>query len=128
MKIAFRQCYIIGVWLFAIPAVLLCGLFGLGLSAMMPFFMAAPLLVALLLTLPVIDNRPLYRPVLLLGLFLAQVAAAYATVWLLAGIPSAWKRHTGLAVWFVAILLPFIIIALALIGARRDHRARPHPA
>ena len=117
-KIAFPQCYITGVWLLAIPPVLVCSLFG----ALAPHLMAAPPLAALMLTIPVIDDRPQYRPVLLLSLLLLQVGAAAATTALLRGRPTQWERNAGTALWVVAILLPYVIIAVALIGARNDNR------
>jgi hypothetical protein len=119
VKAALRH-YIIGVWLLATPAIVLCGVVGLWVSAMMPIYMTAPLLVALILTIPFIDDRPHYRPALLIGLFLAQVAVAFAVTGLLAGRPTAWRRSVGEVAWFIGLLLPFAIVAIALLGARRD--------
>ncbi|MBL0171315.1 MAG: hypothetical protein IPP90_11385 [Gemmatimonadaceae bacterium] len=121
----FRHLYIVGVWLLAIPAVLLCGFAGLLLMPIVPFFMAAPLLGALVLTFPLIEDRPHYRPLFVIGLFLGQVAAAYAAILLLAGTPAAWRRNTGEAAWLIGTILPFAIIAVVLLGARRDDRHTP---
>ena len=120
VKADFLRWYILGVWLLATPGIVLCGVLGLWVSAMMPLYMAAALLVALILTIPFVDDRPHYRPALLIGLFLVQVAVAFAAIGLLAGRPTAWSRTVGEVAWLIGLLLPFAIVAIALLGARRD--------
>ena len=128
-----RRYYVRTVWVLAIPATLLFGVMGLYGSITVPLFMTPPLLVAVVITFPLIGDRPGTHGPLTATLLVLQCTAAYAALILLGGTPTRERANLSGAFWVLGTLLAFVVLGLGVRAAfRSDASTRKldsgHPA
>ena len=122
------RCLVCGVWLLTLPAVVLLAVGSALAPPFMPFWMAAPLFVAISITFPILADRPGFPATTAASLFLVVLGGG--AVVLLAvghGTPGTLLRALASVALLLAAIAAVALPLFMLWAIWRHTRSKPLP-
>jgi hypothetical protein len=117
--------FVCWLWSAAVFAFVVFGFVALLAPVAMPLYMLPAMLLATVVTLPIVEKRR-ERLAFVLGCgVVVQLAIAYGVLYLAAGPRTPWRNVLAPTLWAIGVILPFvlgIIVIVAMIRVRRAER------
>jgi hypothetical protein len=117
--------FVCWLWSAAVFAFAVFGFVALLAPVAMPLYMLPAMLLATVVTLPIVEKRR-ERLAFVLGCgVVVQLAIAYGVLYLAAGPRTPWRNVLAPTLWAIGVILPFvlgIIVIVAMIRVRRAER------